>query len=157
LKLEFYKLRDVKSPQYGTSKAAGLDFFVPNDSKSFYLGPGESTLIPSGLKLKADFFGNNPSSSDNFALVGFNKSGVAIKKNIVIGACVVDSDYAGELFYHVYNYSNNKSVAIEPGEKIVQFVIVPVFNPELKEVLENPWDNEHTERGEGMAGSTGTR
>lgn len=155
MKLEFYKLRDVKSPQYGTSKAAGLDFFVPNDSKPFFIGPGESTLIPSGLKVRVSQTGANV--FDNFALVGFNKSGVAIKKNIVIGACVVDSDYAGELFYHVYNYSNNKPVAIEPGEKIVQFVLLPVFNPQLEEVLENPWDDKHTERGEGMAGSTGTR
>jgi dUTP pyrophosphatase len=153
--LEFFKIRDVKSPSYGTSKAAGLDFYVPNDYEAFYLEPGESRLIPSGIKLKMPQ--SRGYTFNNYALIAFNKSGVSIKKNLQVGASVVDSDYAGELHLHLYNYSNNKRIDIEPGEKIVQFVLIPIINPEIKEVFSNPWEDTHTERGEGMAGSTGTK
>lgn len=33
--MKFAKIRDVKSPCRGTSKSAGIDFFVPNYSEEF--------------------------------------------------------------------------------------------------------------------------
>ena len=33
--IKFIKIRDVKSPERGTSEAAGIDFFIPWQSENF--------------------------------------------------------------------------------------------------------------------------
>ena len=78
--MKFTKTRDVKSPTRANSTDAGIDFFIPNDYEGTDLVPGESAFIPSGVKV------NVP---EGFALIAFNKSGVAVKKNLHVGACVV--------------------------------------------------------------------
>ena len=35
-KLSFYKTKDVKTPQIGTSDSAGIDFFIPNEYKLLF-------------------------------------------------------------------------------------------------------------------------
>lgn len=65
--------------------------------------------------------------------------------------CVVDSEYRGELMTHVFNHSD-KEVTIPAGQKITQFVIVPVWTGQPEEVQEI--DTE-TKRGAGGFGSTG--
>ena len=69
--MKFCKVRKVKTPIRANNTDAGIDFFVPEDQKIISLDPGESCLIPSGIKC------NVP---EGFALVAFNKSGVAVKK-----------------------------------------------------------------------------
>ena len=44
------KVRDVKTPERGTDKSAGIDFFVPNDFIETVLPPQRDMLIPSGIK-----------------------------------------------------------------------------------------------------------
>jgi dUTPase len=66
--IRFIKIRDVKSPEYGTPGSAGIDFFVPNDFESVILEPGEHILIPSGVRARIPL---------HTALIAFNKSGVA--------------------------------------------------------------------------------
>lgn len=87
-----------------------------------------------------------------------NKSGVATKKGIDVGACVIDEDYQGEIHIHLMNVSN-KSTALSPGEKIAQCLLMPVvYEPvELVEDEETLWEGKVTERGEGGFGSTGTK
>lgn len=144
--MKFLIIRDVKHPARGTSKSAGIDLFIPNDFESKTLLPGESVLIPAGIKA------NVPK---NYAFVAFNKSGVATKKNLSVGACVIDEDYQGEIHIHVYNYGNQPTT-INPGEKIIQCVLLPVlYAPiEIVNTEEELWDGEITERGEGGFGST---
>lgn len=141
MELQFQRVRDVKAPQYGTSGSAGIDFFVPNDFMPKRLWPGTDVNIPSGIKCKIPH---------GYALIAFNKSGVALK-GLQVGACVVDEDYQGELHLHVYNRSEN-TILIEPGDKLVQFVLVPVLYAKLVEVSEIKWDA--SERGTGAFGST---
>jgi dUTP pyrophosphatase len=138
------KIRDVKTPTRGTDKSAGIDFFVPNDQESTKLFPGESALIPSGIKAQVP---------EGYALIAFNKSGVATKHRLSVGACVVDEDYEGEIHLHVYNTSNNKVVEIEPGMKLTQFVLTPVNYQNVEEVNEFP--ERQSQRGSGGFGSTG--
>lgn len=160
--MKYSKIRNVKSPSRGTQQSAGIDFFVPNDwndGKPLTLRPGERVLIPSGIKV------NVPTGH---ALIAFNKSGVASKKGLIVGACVVDEDYQGEIHINVINTCQLKhnwddtvwtgdlgQVTIEPGEKLVQFILLPVLyaNPEETEI-ENLY-SEISERGEGGFGSTG--
>ena len=141
------KVRDVKTPTRGTNGSAGIDFYVPNDYPTSLqvIEPGDRYLIPSGIKA------NVPSGH---ALIAMNKSGVATKKSLMVGACVVDSDYQGEIHMHLINVGNY-SVKIIPGEKLVQFLLVPVNHCEVDEVTESELFQFATVRGAGGFGSTG--
>ncbi len=143
--MKISKIRDVKTPNRGTPESAGLDFFVPNDFEATEVPPGGSVFIPSGIRA------NVPGG---YALIAFNKSGVALKKNLSIGACVVDEDYQGEIHLHLYNFGNKETV-ISPGEKLVQMVLVPVSYDTIEVVQENYLFESASTRGSGGFGSTG--
>ena len=171
--IKFTKIRDVKSPARGTGEAAGIDLFVPNyneqfladfkaknplinytvaDDKSgmrFELRPGQRVLIPAGIKTWMDY---------GTALIAANKSGVASKKGLVFGAQVVDSDYAGEVHINVIN-TGDTSVRIETGEKLIQFLHMPILMSPVVEVSAEEYNLLHTnsERGASGFGSTGTK
>ena len=84
-----------------------------------------------------------------------NKSSVAAKKQLLVGACVVDSGYDGEVFVNLHNVGS-ESRTIQPGQKIAQGVLIPV---EPCVVVECGTDtlNENSTRGAGALGSTGDR
>lgn len=42
--MKVQKLRDVKTPNRGTTVSAGIDFYVPEDFETTTLAPGESVL-----------------------------------------------------------------------------------------------------------------
>lgn len=147
--MKFLKVKEVKSPNRGTSHSAGIDLFVPDGHPTVILKPGESTLIPSGLKI------NVP---ENYALICMNKSGIATKKTLLVGACVVDEDYQGEVHIHLVN-AGTEEQTINPGDKIIQVLLIPVSydSVELVENEEQLWEGKVTDRGEGGFGSTGTK
>ena len=143
----FHKTRDVKSPER-TGLNAGIDFFIPNDyNESVTLARNESILIPSGIKV------NLPK---NTCLIAFNKSGIATKYNLQVGACVVDENYKGEIHLHLTNVGN-KLVQLYAGQKVLQFVLVQQNYSKLQEVKSHaPWETkEDDERGDKGFGSTG--
>jgi dUTP pyrophosphatase len=143
--MKVQRIRNVKLPTRGTPQSAGLDFYVPNDvfgGIDIYLDPGESLVIPSGIKVEVP---------EGYALIGFNKSGIAVKRHLYVGACVIDEDYQGEVHIHLTNVGRSAS-CISPGDKIAQFVLVPVLYADIEEV-----DELHkvpTVRGTGAFGST---
>lgn len=159
--LRFAKVRDVKSPERGTAKSAGIDFFVPNDFPTAQVQPGDDLLIPSGIRV------NIP---EGYMLLGADKSGVATTKQavvsvgrtpkisafmstIVIGAKIIDEDFQGELHIHIINVGNFP-VTIKAGMKISQFILVPVDYCALEEVPEDQLFEEASERDSGCFGST---
>ena len=145
--IRFLKTREVTTPQYGTPGSAGIDFFVPNDYVGVTLNPGESVLIPSGIRARLPL---------HTALIAMNKSGVATKKRLQVGACVVDCDYQGEIHIHVFNTGLNP-VEINSGDKLVQFLLTPIIKAKLIECeTEDQVFPAQTERGSGGFGSTGT-
>lgn len=146
-KLLFTKVRDVKSPVRGHPTDAGIDFFVPEDFEKKRLIPGEDVLIPSGIKVIVP---------EGYAMIFKEKSGVAVKKKLTVGACVVDSDYRGEVHLHMFNNGTEEQF-ISPGDKIVQGVVVPVWLCVPKEISSTKYNEYETERGEGGFGSTGDR
>ena len=113
MNLKFSKIRDVKSPLYSTVGSAGIDIFMPDDSKKIKIEPGQTALIPSGLKF------NIPS---NYVLVAFNRSSIASKKMLIVGACVIDSDYQGEVFVNLSNIGNYYQ-ELNPGDKLIQLIL----------------------------------
>jgi dUTP pyrophosphatase len=141
--MKIQKIREVKTPTRGTSKSAGIDFYTPDDLTPILLGPGEDALIPSGIKAQVPA---------GYALIAFNKSGVATKNKLIKGAEVVDEDYQGEIHIHVFN-NGKTTTMINPGQKLMQFVLLQV-NYEDVEVVES-LDQIESERGEGGFGSTG--
>ena len=144
--MKISKIRDVKTPTRGTSKSAGIDFFVPNDYPGLILAPSDSVLIPTGIK--ADI-------PTGYMLTAFKKSGVATKQLLIKGAEVCDEDYQGEIHIHVINVGSVDQL-ITPGQKLIQFVLVPVFYDTIEEVPFEELYSVETERGVGGFGSTGT-
>ena len=147
--MKLSKIRNLKTPTRGTTGSAGIDFFVPDDYPDSLctIPPGDRFFIPSGIKA------NVP---EGYALIAMNKSGVALKKGLMVGACVVDSDYQGEIHLHLVNTSD-KDVTIEPGEKLTQFLLVPVDHSPVEVVFANDLFEDETERGAGGFGSTGVK
>ena len=139
----------MKTPIRGTAGSAGIDFFVPDDypANLCVIDPGDRYFIPSGIKA------NVP---EGYALIAMNKSGVSMKKGLMVGACVVDSDYQGEIHLHLINASN-KPVTIEPGDKLVQFLLIPVKHCAVAVVDVDELFDEETTRGSGGFGSTGVK
>ena len=145
--MKFAKTRDVKSPNRANATDAGIDFFIPNDMPKIELRSGDKCLIPSGIKVDVP---------EGYALIAFNKSGVATGGELQVGACVVVCGYQGEVHFHLFNYGNNV-VWLHPGEKIIQFVLLPLGDPAVEEVKEKDLYTEVSSRGEGGFGSTGTK
>lgn len=131
--------RDVIYPIFSTKGSAGLDFFAPFD---ITILPWGAAVVPLGVKMEMP---------DNIFMIMKEKSGIATKKGLHIGACVIDSDYRGEIHAHFFNHSG-KIVKLEKGTKIIQGVFFNRISPTLTKVDLISMD---TERGEGKFGSTG--
>lgn len=136
----FEKLRNVKSPERAHLRDSGIDFFIPDDLDPITIQPQERALIPLGIKV------NIPLGSD---MTFTNKSGIASKTGLIVGACLIDNEYRGELILNLINTSN-EMVVITPWQKIVQGVLrtVQYFMPTEGQVSNT------TERGEGWFWST---
>ncbi len=63
---------------------------------------------------------------------------------------LIDSDYQGELMVSVWNRSQT-AFSLEPGERLAQYVFVPVVQAKFEQVDEF----DATERGAGGFGHTG--
>lgn len=111
------------------------------------ISPGESVLLKTGLKCLF---------SPGYVLEIKNRSGIAAKKQLLVGACIVDSTYRGEIFVNVHNVSN-KCQVIESGDRIAQFVIYPIMSIIPSEVTEDEYNENTTTRGDGGFGSTGLK
>lgn len=109
------------------------------------LKPGQGINIPSGISA------NIP---HGYAIDFRNKSGIATKKNLVVGAELVDEDYTGIMHLNIHNIGN-KSVRISCGMKIAQAVFEKTYYDELNIVNSDTHLDKKTDRGAGGFGSTG--
>ena len=139
----FSRITDVNLPQYSSTGAAGIDFFHPNNFSTI-IPPGDAVLIPSGIKVHIP---------EGYALIAFNKSGVAVKKELAVKACVIDCDYQGEIKVHLKNESKEYQT-IHGGDKFIQFVYLPAPQVSLVEKDIDDLYPTITLRGEDGFGST---
>lgn len=162
--MKFTKIRDVKTPTGNRGQDAGLDFYIPNDwneGQPYYLSIGEQVNIPSGIKV------NIP---EGYMLKIDNKSGVALKKGLLIGATIIDHSYRGEIHINLFkptsgiedlcsmseNHVFNSMTMLKPGEKIAQGILIKISDEEIEEITNEDYENlPATARGEGRFGSTG--
>ncbi|MEQ6885339.1 dUTP diphosphatase [Salicola sp. Rm-C-2C1-2] len=130
-------------PDYATRGSAGLDLraCLP---ESLTLEPGETNLLPTGMAVHI--------ADPGLAGMILPRSGLGHKHGIVLGNLVglIDSDYQGELMVSCWN-RGNIAFTIEPGDRIAQFVVVPVVQADFQ-VVES---FSGSERGVGGFGSTG--
>ena len=149
--VEYARTRpDAHDPQRANPSDAGLDvFFCPSDGEGIYLRPGDTALFQTGWKFGVPH---------GYMLEVKNRSSVAAKKGLIVGACVVDSGYDGEVFVNLHNVGSEAQF-ISPGDKIAQLVLVPVVHFRALETGGDLYDwypIAISERGEGGFGSTGT-
>ena len=148
--VKVFKTRQTaKLPQRAHRSDAGMDFFFcPSTSiPRKRIDPGESVLLETGIKMQV------PSGC---MLQIMNKSGVASKKSLVTGACVVDEGYDGEIFVNLHNIGK-KPQFIEPGQKIAQGVFIQIEKPILWQIEDGSIYGSNTSRGSGGFGSTGEK
>tara|TARA_Y100000310_G_C20334009_1_gene646598 strand:- start:3 stop:473 length:471 start_codon:yes stop_codon:yes gene_type:complete len=154
--LKFYRLRDsAKLPIRAHPADAGMDvFYCPNgdglgklyETDDFWIPPNESRIIPTGLKVEIP---------EGFMLEIKNKSGIASKRQLLIGACVVDPGYDGEIYINLHNVGSETQI-IKPGDKIAQAILIPIVRCAVEEVFKDDL-NLYSSRGGGGFGSTGDR
>jgi dUTP pyrophosphatase len=162
-------IRDVKDPFKKNDADAGFDVYTPAFDSSFmkdfeelqekigsaarivngriYVFAHGGVLIPSGLYLEFP---------ENQMLITCNRSGVASKLQLIYGAHVVDTPYQGEYLINLINTTNHV-VTIEPNERIVQLVRVPVILGLPKKIDKAEIHVNKTERGTGGFNSTGRK
>ena len=144
----FFQDLQTRSQNGWKSRIFGYD---PDSNLNYIaLEPGERVAIPSGIKARFNM--------KDIALVAFNKSGVATKKGLTVGACVVDEDYLGEIHISLINTSNTEQIRLYENEKLVQFLVIPLVRPCFGMLTENEWDEYVREsgslRGAGWQGSS---
>ena len=69
------------------------------------------------------------------------QTGYATKKGLIFTAEIVDSPYVGEIHIGVYNTSQEAQV-IEAGQKLVQFIHVPIYITEPEEIQQEEFYTE---------------
>jgi dUTP pyrophosphatase len=148
--LEFFRIKDnALIPQRANPSDAGLDVFACLE-ENVLVEPNESKLIPIGIKIGVPH---------GHMLQVMNRSSVAAKRSLIVGAHVIDSGYDGEIFVNLHNIGSVRQ-SISHGDKIAQIVTIPVMPVRLFESLD---DNLYEEpimisnRGDGALGSTNDR
>ena len=148
--VEYASVRpDAHAPSRANPSDAGLDvYYSPvHPEESVPIQPGDSKIIPTGLRFGVPH---------GYMLEVKNRSSVAAKRSLIVGACVIDSGYDGEVFINLHNIGRQLQV-ISPGDKIAQLVMTPVvaFRP-VENAGGRLYDYPMTisERGDGALGST---
>ena len=109
---------NVVPPTRANPSDAGLDiYFSPLEiDAEVTLSAGYTTTLKTGLRFGVPH---------GYMLQVMNRSSVASKKQLLVGACVIDSGYDGEVFINLHNVGT-KARTIKRGDKIAQIVMVPV-------------------------------
>lgn len=133
---------DALLPTYGSAEAAGADLYACLE-ESAIIPAGKTVFIPTGLALEV------PVGCTGLI---YARSSMGAKRGLApankVG--VIDSDYRGQVMVALHNHGQEDQ-AVQPGERIAQLLITPVFTPGFREVD----DLTDTDRGGGGFGSTG--
>lgn len=139
--------RKVKTPERAHKTDAGVDIFAPLDMYELPLMPHQDALIDTGLRIHVP---------EGYAFVIKEKSGVSVKQKLIHGACLIDSNFQGEIKIHIINYSDT-IIQIKPGQKLTQGILVPIETWDVCMIDEQDYMKKYSEseRGENGFGSTG--
>ena len=147
--IEYFRMRETaQAPRRANPSDAGMDLaFAPDTGESVTIRPGESMICATGLKFGVPH---------GYMLQVMNRSSVAARRSLIVGAHVVDAGYDGEVFINLHNVGQDVQV-VQPGERIAQAVLIPVV---CVSPVEYHYDDlysrvkVHSSRGDGALGST---
>ena len=151
--VQYHMVReDVYPPERANPSDAGLDLRYNPDNevdKVISVQPGDSVLLQTGYRFAVPH---------GYMLEIKNRSSWAAKRSLLVGACVVDSGYDGEVFINLHNVGKSPQTIIH-GDKIAQAVVIPAL-PVRFVHSEDPdiygwYPITISERGDGALGSTG--
>jgi dUTP pyrophosphatase len=151
--LQYHKVHDnVYTPLRSNPSDAGLDLrWSPEDAEvtGMRIEPGESKLFGTGCRFAIPH---------GYMMEIKNRSSMAAKKHLVVGACVVDSGYDGEVFVNLHNIGNEIQL-VGAGDKIAQAIILPIVSARFVESddpnIYESYPITISNRGTGALGSTG--
>jgi len=117
---------DAVLPSRAYEGDAGLDLAA---CERLSLGPGERAVVPTGIAVEIP---------EGYAGFVQPRSGLAAHHGITIVNTpgLVDSGYRGEIKIVLLNTDRSEPLAIEPGMRIAQLVVVPVASVRLVEADE---------------------
>ena len=101
------------------------------------IGPHATCVIPSGICGILE-----PEAS---MLQANDKSGVSSKKKLKVTASIIDSPYTGEIHHVVFN-TTNEVVEINLGEKLVQYIHIPIYLTQPDEISDSEFNELKTEK-----------
>jgi len=151
--LQYHMVRpDVLPPSRANPSDAGLDLvYNPADPQLEVttIQPGQSVLLQTGCRFAIPH---------GYMMEIKNRSSWAAKKQLLVGACVVDSGYDGEVFINLHNIGKVPRMVIK-GDRIAQGVVVPAIAVRWVASEEEDiygWSPiTISQRGDGSLGSTG--
>ena len=150
--LEYARMRDsAKPPVRSNPSDAGLDiFYNPENDQAVTIAPGDSVVLQTGYRFGVPH---------GYMLEIKNRSGLASKRSLVVGACVIDAGYDGEVLINLHNIGT-ETQTVQPHTKIAQIVMVPVVHFRALETqggdLYNWYPIAMSDRRTGGFGSTGS-
>ena len=121
-KLCIYKTNErAIIPTKGTPDSAGYDLYSIDE---YIISPWGKVTVKTGLQIRTPngYYGRIAS-----------RSGLSSKKDIEVGAGVIDHDYQGEVCVILRNLSD-KFVEIKYGERCAQLILEPYANVEIEKL-----------------------
>ncbi len=131
-----------KEPLYGSDLASGADIKA-NISEDIQIGPGESVMVPTGIRLQIP---------EGYEGQIRPRSGLALKHSVTVlnSPGTIDSDYRGELKIILINHAKS-TYTVHSNDRIAQLVFSPVIQAEFIQKKELT----ASDRGRNGFGSTG--
>ena len=122
-------------PEYQTYGSSGFDL-VSNETN--LLLSGQRRLFKTGISVQIPI---------GYEIQIRSRSGLALHHGIMVlnSPGTIDSDYRGEIHIHLFNNSD-KDIFIEYGQKITQFVLLPIATPEFAEIDTEKYEKVTTSR-----------
>lgn len=150
-KVFFKKLnKEAKAPTRANGSDAGADVYYCGNEKIEIL-PNRTALLGTGLQI---------ATPHGYVCEVKNRSGMAYKNQLLVGACVIDSGYSGEVMINLHNVGSEVRV-VNPGDKIAQLIFYQVGLPLFNELTEEEELYSQTDTSSNRAangfGSTGNK
>lgn len=129
-------------PRYETAGAAGMDLVAAPEAP-VTIGPGERTLVPTGIAVAL------PPGHEGQVRP---RSGLAVHHGVTLvnAPGTIDEDYRGEVKVALINLGP-EPFEITPGMRVAQLVVAPITRLTIEETTEL----DSTARGAGGFGHTG--
>jgi dUTP pyrophosphatase len=145
--IQVYKIdKNAILPSRANKSDAGLDI---HSLETVFIPKGSTKLVSTGISIKVP---------EGFVGKLWSRSSLA-KKGMDIGGGVIDAGFSGHLNVVIHNitsdlsnYNGENGYWITQGDKIAQFVLIPIMVPHVYQVNEL-WKSERGDKGWGSSGT----